>query len=147
MINLDIGSDIGQALDNLHIHTGTARFKLASIASPDAQAHGDAGHVSTTSPTQTPNRKRAASVAGLDTSLDGDADNDSLLSPNGEQEEGDFEGQSSRKRPVKRACNECRQQKVNSITVIPNTYLLCHSCDAMWCKIRGRRAVDVLDSI
>ena len=50
------------------------------------------------------NRKRNASLAGFDSS----PASPSFDSPD---QHGDEDGQ-GRKRPVKRACNECRQQKV-----------------------------------
>lgn len=73
-------------------------------------------------------RKRNASLAGFDSSP---------VSPSIESPDqiGGEDG-SGRKRPVKRACNECRQQKVRiSIAIIWSVHRLCrdspsHNADA-----------------
>lgn len=62
---------------------------------------GDGGH---SSPANSISRKRDQSTAGLDASP-GSVDS-------GDHADGD--DHALRKRPVKRACNECRQQKVTA---------------------------------
>jgi len=122
--------------------------KLASITTPDTHSRADRALVHTASPTLSQSRKRDSSVAGLDASPSHDGD--STLSPSGEHGGGDIdhEGHHSRKRPVKRACNECRQQKVraHSSSGTSNSKLTASSCDAMWYRTHGRRAADVPDS-
>jgi hypothetical protein len=84
-----------QTLVGLEIGDG---FNLASTS---AISPGDGPGTTLTSPTQS--HKRNASVAGFDSSPA------SLESPD---INGDENGRDGRRRPVKRACNECRQQKV-----------------------------------
>jgi hypothetical protein len=86
LIGLEIGDD----------------FNLASIS---AASPGDGPGTALASPTQS--HKRNASVAGFDSSPA------SLESPD---LNGDDNGRDGRRRPVKRACNECRQQKVSHHT-------------------------------
>lgn len=74
-------------------------FKLASTS---VTTPGDAPGTALASPTQS--HKRNASVAGFDSSPA------SLESPD---HNGDEHTRDGRRRPVKRACNECRQQKVS----------------------------------
>lgn len=73
------------------------QFNLAALTSP---VHRSDGGLS--SPVISQSRKRDASVAGLDASP----------GSNESADQNDGDEQQSRKRPVKRACNECRQQKV-----------------------------------
>ena len=79
-------------------HT-TPQFNLAALTSPTHRADGGLS-----SPVVAQNRKRDASVAGLDASP----------GSNESADHNDGDDQQSRKRPVKRACNECRQQKVST---------------------------------
>lgn len=76
-------------------------FKLASTSAP---IEGESSVPGLASPTQ--GRKRNASVAGFDSS----PASASVESPD---INGDELGRDGRRRPVKRACNECRQQKVS----------------------------------
>ena len=71
------------------------------------------------------NRKRDASLAGLDASP-GSA----------ESVDQDADDQNSRKRPVKRACNECRQQKLRC-DVVQEPWQTCSRCRRLnlECKI------------
>jgi hypothetical protein len=85
-----------QTLIGLEIGDG---FNLASTS---AASPGDAPGASYASPPQS--HKRNASVAGFDSSPA------SLESPDVNGDENTRDG---RRRPVKRACNECRQQKVS----------------------------------
>lgn len=73
-----------------------------NLASTAAASPGDGPGTAYTSPTQS--HKRNASVAGFDSSPA------SLESPD---INGDDHARDGRRRPVKRACNECRQQKVS----------------------------------
>lgn len=73
-----------------------------NLASTAAASPGDGPGTAHTSPTQS--HKRNASVAGFDSSPA------SLESPD---INGDEHARDGRRRPVKRACNECRQQKVS----------------------------------
>ncbi|OAG41792.1 hypothetical protein AYO21_04027 [Fonsecaea monophora] len=71
-----------------------------NLASTSAASPGDGPGTAYTSPTQS--HKRNASIAGFDSSPA------SLESPD---HNGDEHMRDGRRRPVKRACNECRQQK------------------------------------
>ncbi|KIX92056.1 uncharacterized protein Z520_12210 [Fonsecaea multimorphosa CBS 102226] len=73
-----------------------------NLASTSAASPGDGAGTAYTSPSQS--HKRNASVAGFDSSPA------SFESPD---HNGDEHMRDGRRRPVKRACNECRQQKVS----------------------------------
>ncbi|KAK5091244.1 hypothetical protein LTR05_001425 [Lithohypha guttulata] len=92
--------------------------KLAIINSP---AHRSDGGLS--SPVQLHHHKRDASTAGLDTSP-------------GSAESPDHNDVDPRKRPVKRACNECRQQKLRC-DVVQEPWQTCSRCRRLTleCKI------------
>jgi len=83
--------------------TVTTRLKLASISTP---IEGDAPGAGAGSPAQ--GRKRNASLAGFDSSPA------SIESP--DQNGDESHARDFKRRPVKRACNECRQQKVCETT-------------------------------
>ena len=88
-------------------------------------------------------RKRNASIAGLDSSPgsnespDHDGTDDGTPQPGG------------RRFPVKRACNECRQQKVSHLAWLELTLSLAEtyrsSCAAMSCKNPSPSARDASD--
>lgn len=75
---------------------GSRSIKLAELKSPIQPSNGGLS-----SPALTHSHKRDASAAGLDASPG-----------SGESIGYNDVDEQSRKRPVKRACNECRQQKV-----------------------------------
>ncbi|KAK5948633.1 hypothetical protein OHC33_010392 [Knufia fluminis] len=102
-------------------------FKLASFTSPVQRSDGGL-----TSPTTSQSRKRNASVAGFDAS----PGTGSIESPD-HHDADDQNDQNSRKRPVKRACNECRQQKLRCDVVSEPAYQICSRCKRLnlECKI------------
>lgn len=77
-------------------------FKLASFLTP---GDGDGPVTGLTSPSQS--HKRNASLAGFDSSP-------ASVSIGSPDPNGDEHGREGKRRPVKRACNECRQQKVSA---------------------------------
>lgn len=83
--------------------------------------------------------KRNVAMAGLDSS------------PGSIDDIDEAEARDDKKRqPVKRACNECRQQKVSFLARLELYYFpvdanFC-SCDAMWFRIRTRLVRDVAAS-
>jgi hypothetical protein len=85
-------------------HPGLEIHDNFMLASRPALSEGDGPGTGFTSPTQS--QKRNASVAGFDSS----PASASIGSPdlNDDHARGD-----GKRRPVKRACNECRQQKVS----------------------------------
>lgn len=101
-------------------HT-TPQFNLAALTSPTHRTDGGLS-----SPVVAQNRKRDASVAGLDASP----------GSNESADHNDGDDQQSRKRPVKRACNECRQQKVSTacfhITLLTRIKLRCDVVQEPW---------------
>ena len=114
-------SDIGQR-QPIRGQPPEIDHKLASQASPSQR--GDGGF---TSPATSHTRKRDASVAGFDASP-GSIESSHLH---------DVDDESSRKRPVKRACNECRQQKLRCDVITEPTYQICSRCQRLnlECKI------------
>jgi hypothetical protein len=104
-----------------------AHSNVSVTASPNSQRNG---HVKTDSGSA-PGLKRKRSGAGFESSP-GSLENEE-------------EAEERRRQPgVKRACNECRQQKV----VVPSYFCLCdmltyHSCAAMWSRTRLPPARDV----
>ncbi|KIW86694.1 uncharacterized protein Z519_12680 [Cladophialophora bantiana CBS 173.52] len=96
-----------------------------TLASTSAASPGDGPGTAYTSPTQS--HKRNASVAGFDSSPA------SLESPD---HNGDEHARDGRRRPVKRACNECRQQKLRC-DVVQEPFQTCTRCKRLnlECKI------------
>ncbi|KIW30728.1 hypothetical protein, variant [Cladophialophora immunda] len=96
-----------------------------NLASTSAASPGDGPGTAYTSPTQS--HKRNASVAGFDSSPA------SLESPD---HNGDEHMRDGRRRPVKRACNECRQQKLRC-DVVQEPFQTCTRCKRLnlECKI------------
>lgn len=93
-------------------------FKVASIS---AASEVDGPGTAFTSPIQ--GQKRNASIAGFDSS----PATASVESP----EHGD--DVNGRRRPVKRACNECRQQKVSDVlNQFVSCFLPCALCRLLW---------------
>jgi hypothetical protein len=84
-------------------------YNLASSTSP-THGHGAASGYVPISPTVSHGHKRNASTAGLDSSPASGVESPTEHDVNGEDGARDA---ASRRRPVKRACNECRQQKVS----------------------------------
>jgi len=78
-----------------------SRSNLASLSTPDLRAE-----IGNSSPIQSHSHSRGASYVGFDASP---GSVESL-----DNEHNGSENAFSRKRPVKRACNECRQQKVGA---------------------------------
>ncbi len=85
-------------------HPGREIHNNLMLASRPALSEGDGPATGLTSPTQS--QKRNASVAGFDSS----PASASIGSPDLNDEHARVDG---KRRPVKRACNECRQQKVS----------------------------------
>jgi len=81
--------------------SGDDNFKLASTSS-----HIEGEGIAPVSGSPIQGRKRNVSIAGFDSSpASASVDSPDL--------NGDEHGRDGRRRPVKRACNECRQQKVS----------------------------------
>jgi hypothetical protein len=80
----------------------------SGLGSPVSERHATSG---------ISNRKRNASLAGFDSSPG------TVESPEAEGSE-DGNHDDKRKQPVKRACNECRQQKVSHLAIGDKTKLL-----------------------
>ncbi|KAK5093661.1 hypothetical protein LTR70_009851 [Exophiala xenobiotica] len=101
-----------------------SNHKLASHTSPIQRSDGGLRSPATAT---SQGYKRDASVAGFDASPG------SIESP----DQHDADDQHSRKRPVKRACNECRQQKLRCDVVSEPTYQTCSRCKRLnlECKI------------
>ena len=107
-------TDIGMSWMTVPNQSGLYFGDGFNLASTSATSPGDGPGTAFASPTQS--HKRNASAAGLDSSPT------SLGSPD---INGDGDTRDGRRRPVKRACNECRQQKVSH----QNTELLyAHRC-------------------
>lgn len=96
--NCDIGSWVSHPVP--YEYSYGDEFKVASIS---AASEVDGPGTAFTSPTQ--GQKRNASIAGFDSSP-------ATASAESPEHGDDVNG---RRRPVKRACNECRQQKVSDV--------------------------------
>lgn len=109
-------------------------------------------------PPTSESRKRNSFIAGLDNSPD------SVDSPEFDGTESGQQQEEERRHPIKRACNECRQQKVGvsasnssimlfvgawSISILYDTQGLIERCsfDVMSSKILLPSAQDVADSV
>jgi hypothetical protein len=89
---------------------------VAAVARPGSGAGGGGSGEPSRSifisrPATAESRKRNSLVAGLDTSPGSIDSADFDGTENGQQQE------EERRHPVKRACNECRQQKVSTVSL------------------------------
>jgi len=108
-------------------HPGREIHNNLMLASRPALSEGDGPATGLTSPTQS--QKRNASVAGFDSS----PASASIGSPDLNDEHARVDG---KRRPVKRACNECRQQKLRC-NVVQEPFQTCSRCKRLNldCKI------------
>ncbi|KAL2401735.1 hypothetical protein ABEF93_008123 [Exophiala dermatitidis] len=118
------GSGWGAAAQPVH-SLSPEYYDSFTLASTSVATDADGPGSGLTSPTQ--DRKRNASVAGLESSPN------SVESPD---PNGDVHARDARRRPVKRACNECRQQKLRC-DVVQEPFQTCSRCKrlSLECKI------------